>query len=164
MLEWRGHAIVESIALTDRSERRGTILATSARGGKIVCKFFFEAKLNIGILKSYLRDESVQTYEQIIIVGREILPCNSSKMTRANGNVELFKVAELKLNVMLHDYQPKFEKMTDPDFLATFDRSGKPVMLENDPVARFMRYRDGDVIRISNGRTPDYYRVVRLRG
>ena len=183
MLEWRGHEIVESIDLNDKSARRGTILARSARAiaetqapesdfkmlverhapppPNIECKFFFEPKLNIGILKSYLRAEHVQTYEQIVIVGRQILQCNILKTTRANSNVEIFTVAELQLNVMLHTYQPKFEKMTDPDFLASFDKSGKPVMLERDPVARFMRYRSGDVIRIGNSRTPDYYRVVR---
>lgn len=153
MIQWRGHTVVEST-------EPWTILAKSSLGGKIECKFFFEPKLNINILKMYLNKITSQQYEQIIIVGKQILPCNSSKTTRANSNVEIFTVDELQQNVMVHCLQPKFEKMTDPNFLARFDKQhGWPVMLESDRVARFMRYQSGDVVRITRNGVPSY-RIV----
>lgn len=148
----RGHTVVDST-------EPWTILAKSNSGGKIECKFFFEPKLNINILKMYLQRITSQHYEQIIIVGKQILPCNSSKTTRANSNVEIFTVDELQQNVMVHCLQPKFEKMTDLDFLSRFDKQGWPIMLETDRVARFMRYQNGDVIRITIGGVPSY-RIV----
>lgn len=153
MMQWRGHTIVES---TDA----WTIRAVSTTGGEIECKFFFEPKLNINILKMYLQQKAIQNCEQIIIVGKQILPTNSSKTTRTNSNVEIFTVDELQQNVMIHCFQPKFEKMTDPDFLNSFEKTGWPIMLaDSDRVARFMRYRKGDVIRITRGGALSY-RIV----
>jgi len=118
MIQWRGHTVVEST-------EPWTILAKSSLGGKIECKFFFEPKLNINILKMYLNKITSQQYEQIIIVGKQILPCNSSKTTRANSNVEIFTVDELQQNVMVHCLQPKFEKMTDPNFFGPLRQAAR---------------------------------------
>jgi DNA-directed RNA polymerase subunit H (RpoH/RPB5) len=152
MMRLRGYVDVESTDAT-------TIRAKSASGGNVECKFFLEPKLNINILKMYLQEVNCQNFETIIIVGKQILPCNSSKTTRANENVEIFTVDELQINVMEHEYQPTFEKMTDPKFLESFQKSGWPMMLAEDSVARFMRYRKGSVIRITRNGVSSY-RIV----
>ena len=132
------------------------IRAQTEAGGIVECKFFLEPKLNITILKQYLQEVNCQQIENVIIVGKQILPCNSSKTTRANENVEIFTVDELQLNVMEHVYQPKFEKVTNTEQLAPFQWS---IMLQDDRVAKFMRYKRGDIIRITRDGAL-YYRIV----
>jgi DNA-directed RNA polymerase subunit H (RpoH/RPB5) len=152
MMRLRGYEKVET---TDST----TLNAKTVSGGNVECKFFLEPKLNINILKLYLQEKNCQDFETIIIVGKQILPCNSSKTTRANENVEIFTVDELQINVMEHEYQPEFKQMDDPKFLDSFHKTGWPVMLATDSVARFMRYKKGSVIRITrNGLTS--YRIV----
>jgi DNA-directed RNA polymerase subunit H (RpoH/RPB5) len=153
MMLWRGHTITEST-------EPWTIRAETASGGLVECKFFFEPKLNINILLGFLQKSTLQKFEQIVIVGKQILPCNSTKTTRANKNVEIFTVDELQQNVMVHCYQPKFEKITNQEFLKTFSKNGWPIMIaDTDRVARFMRYQKGDVIRITRDGVPNY-RIV----
>lgn len=59
--------------------------------------------------------------------------------------LELFCIDDLKYNLLKHEYVPKHEKIGTTQ---TIDATNYPIMLKKDPVAKFMGFKSGDIIKI----------------
>ena len=85
--------------------------------------------------------------------------------------VEFFEITVLQYNVMRHKYVPRHERVPPeevPALLRTYFLKSKfhlPVILETDPVARYLAMRPGDVVRITrpsaNAGVAVFYRVCK---
>lgn len=116
-------------------------------------------------------------YDCITIVCSGSITTNVKKIENmTKGKVELFHNNDLQMNVTTYHLQPKFQKLSQvdsKDFKMKYlkckvgkDGTTKvsrnfPIMLKSDPVARYFRYKSGDVIRIITSDDEISYRIVK---
>jgi DNA-directed RNA polymerase subunit H (RpoH/RPB5) len=77
--------------------------------------------------------------------------------------IEYFDRANLQFNITRHYLQPKFVKCVGEEMEEVKRKWGVklPVMLKNDPIARFYNYARGDVIRVTRSSGFVTYRIVK---
>ena len=76
--------------------------------------------------------------------------------------IELFLEDDLKHNIMTHILQPKFEKLDEEEAKIIKNKWPKMAIMKiSDPVAKFMGYQKGDVIRITRKYDFIIYRIVK---
>lgn len=99
-----------------------------------------------------LLDDRGDDLECITIVCKSGITANIKNIEKnTKGKVELFRADDLKSNITEHELQPMFQKM-DKQEATVFKRkygSGLSTLLKQDPIARFLRFQTGDVIKVS---------------
>lgn len=124
----------------------------------IVVKFIVQPKVKPLSVKNVI-DEIYECYKdeykrvEIIIVLRT---CNQSmnKIEAEYNDVQLMELKNLQMNIIKHEKQPKFYKLTDDevkDIVSKYNLSTKaqlPIQLRSDPVSRYYNYKTGDVIKV----------------
>jgi DNA-directed RNA polymerase subunit H (RpoH/RPB5) len=119
-------------------------------------------------------------YDCITIVCNGSITTNVKKIENmTKGKVELFHNNDLQMNITTYHLQPKFQKLSQSDskdFKMKYlkckieKKNGKegtsklrnfPIMLKSDPVARYFRYKSGDVIRVITSDDEISYRIVK---
>ena len=80
-------------------------------------------------------------------------------------NIEIFYNYEFMINLIDHDLQPKFKKLTDDekkDFMNTYDIqiSKLPKLLLYDPISRYYKYNIDDIIQIKRPSITSGYSIT----
>jgi DNA-directed RNA polymerase subunit H (RpoH/RPB5) len=154
MLITRGHTIIDY-----QFEKCLNALSTTNRD---VIVIFIKQKFTITILKEILTQYDVDRYQDFIIVTPSFMSSNIKKTTKVNPNIEIFLEKELSFNILKHVIQPKMRRIP----LVYYDRTYRgrdcyPIMLETDPVAKFMKWRNDDFIEITKKDDTVSYRIIK---
>lgn len=80
---------------------------------------------------------------------------NIKKTTKVNPNIEIFLEKELSFNILKHVIQPKMRR------IPLVHKDCYPIMLETDPVAKFMKWRNDDFIEITKKDGTVSYRIIK---
>lgn len=171
MMRYRGYTSVRSLM-----HGGDVLLVCSARdpqGEQVLAYFFKESKVGVKTLRRIHTECSAVGCRHAILVTEDgVTPFASKELeesTRGGDVVEVFKRRELAFCVVEHSLVPKHE-LLDPaerkELLALpgFKTSTLPRLKSSDPVARFMHFPIGGVVRIrraigtSDGEV--YYRLV----
>lgn len=154
----RGYTITRTVPAANTSRIHASITG-SDRDGKSVVLYIMapECKLNIDTFKWYYKLFLDHRVSRGIIV--HSTACTASVREfypTCQVDVELFRVEELRFNVLKHTYVPLHVRVDH------WDNNNRkyPLLKKSDPVARFMGYIEGDVIRIQRADGSLYYRYV----
>jgi DNA-directed RNA polymerase subunit H (RpoH/RPB5) len=142
MLLARGHII--------NKKTEDTILATTKTQKDVIVRYFPKQKFSIGMLSQILESYKSQNFSEFIVVCESIMKKNLEKAE--NNNLEIFTEDELKFNILDHHLQPQFKKLPSDVCVP----KNLPQMKESDAVAKFLKFREGDVIQINSSS----YRIV----
>lgn len=147
MLLVRGHTIVQY-----QFER--CVKAVSETGRDVIV-IFIKQKFTITVLKEILTQYEVNDFQDFIIVTPFYMSSNIKKTQKINRNIEIFLEKELSFNILKHNLQPVMKKipLVHKDFF--------PIMLDSDPVAKFMKWKNDDFIEITQKDGSVSYRIVR---
>lgn len=146
MLLARQHTII--------SQNESCILAQSILG-KSVILIFFPFKFTINNLKDILQIHPIQDYDEYIIVCKSIMVSNLKKIENISPKIEIFTENELSFNLTRHYLVPKMvrlEKKISDNW---------PIMLESDPMSKFLKFKHGDFIEITYKDASVSYRIVK---
>jgi DNA-directed RNA polymerase I, II, and III subunit RPABC1 len=139
------------------------------------CFVYFtkENKMGVKLLRK-IRTEALHWHAShiIIVTPDGLTPFASKELSEADSSeleIEIFKKDELSFNILKHRFVPKHTLLTSQErseVLAKLDckASQLPKLKETDPVAKFMHYAPGSVIRIDRRiglmESEVYYRLV----
>ena len=153
MLQSRGHQV---ILIEYDCGNVDFISAKTIKNENVLVKFI-PFKFSISILTELLKKYDIKSFAEFIVVCKHVMLSNLKKAENIVPNLEIFTESELSINIMKHFLQPKMEKIPNSFH---FQRNNWPRMLETDPVAKFMRYRHGDVIQVHLKSGHISYRIV----
>lgn len=115
-------------------------------------------KLNVDLMKYYYSILHTDNVKHCILVYQNNITSSVKKILQnIDIQVQLFCIDELKYNILNHVLVPKHTKV---DRQAKNDKK-YPILKKSDPVAKFMGYKPGDVIRIDRNDGTIYYRYVK---
>ncbi len=144
-----------------------SIICTKPDKDNVYVVMNIDEKLNTELLNKYFLIIN-NFYKHIIIINNGCV--TSSVKSRIvqykiseKSIVELFSFDELVFNIMKHECQPKFKKLSKCDTALFKGKFGIniPVMLQTDPVARFMGFLPGDIVEITRKNGYIAYRIVK---
>ncbi len=144
-----------------------SIICTKPDNSRVFVVMNIDEKLNTELLNKYFFIIK-NLYKHIIIINNGCV--TSSVKSRIvqykiseKSIVELFSFDELTFNIMKHACQPKFKKLSKCDSALFKSKFGTniPVMLQTDPVARFMGFLPGDIVEITRKNGYIAYRIVK---
>lgn len=146
MLEARGHVICYF--------SNELINAKTVTGENVIVRYFPKQKFSVNMLSNILDEYKNQSFAEFIIICESIMKKNQEKAE--NNNLEIFTEDELRFNILNHILQPKFKRLqTDLKIPKNL-----PQMKESDAVAKFLKFKEGDVIQIENKNATSYRIVV----
>jgi DNA-directed RNA polymerase I, II, and III subunit RPABC1 len=110
-------------------------------------------KFKLNDVKRFLEED----FKVIILVTKESLSsANVKQLVEFGPHVEAFDVSELLFNISRHDLVPKHEAVTDDQEIAQImetyrvkSRHQLPLILRNDPMARYLGLKPGHLVRIT---------------
>ena len=152
MLEIRGHCIT-NVVLNENSNDISEIFAENNCNKIIV--IFQPLKFTVGNLKEILNKYDINLYSEFIIVCKSIMMSNLKKVENISEKIEIFTECELAFNITKHSLVPKMKKL---DFIV---KDNWPIMYESDPMAKFMKFKHGDFIEITQNDGTVSYRLVK---
>lgn len=114
--------------------------------------YYTSSKFKINDLKKYLDDS-----KHIILIFKEKINNLNIKNIKENTEVfvEIFMLKELQYNISKHVLVPKHEIVKDDNeiesILSTYQvkKSQLPIILKNDPMARYLDVKSGDIVKIT---------------
>ena len=114
--------------------------------------YYTSTKFKINDLKKYLDDSN-----HIILIFKEKINNLNIKNIKDNTNVfvEIFMIKELQYNISRHMLVPKHEIVEDEkeieNILKTYQvkKNQLPIILRNDPMARYLDVKSGDIVKIT---------------
>lgn len=107
-------------------------------------------KFNNTIMDNYLSIMNTDFIDHAIIIYRKSITSSVKNIENflnkrgSTKSVELFEFRTFLFNVTKHILQPKFERSDDQ-----FKGKRIPLILQSDPVVRFMGYKKNEVIKIT---------------
>ncbi|XP_076923921.1 DNA-directed RNA polymerases II and IV subunit 5A-like [Bidens hawaiensis] len=115
-----------------------------------------DMKIGVKIIKNYvIRMENENVRRAIVVVRIDMTPSAKACQTEIAGRfqVEVFKEAELLLNIRYHDLVPEHILLTNAEKKALLDKytvkdAQLPQILQTDPIARYYGLRKGQVVKI----------------
>lgn len=128
----------------------------------VVFKFVNSSKA----VRLFLKD-NLDLYDNIIMVCRNNITNVIKNIVKLSNKIETFLYNELFFDVTKHILQPKsFEKLSLEELKIFKNRyflkkGSFPFMLEQDKIARFYRFKKGDVIRIVDKEDFVGFRIVK---
>lgn len=115
-------------------------------------------KLNIDILKYYYQIFHQHNVKTAIIVYQNTFTSSVNKLVKTlDIKIELFCSDELTYNVIHHAFVPTHTKVAH----SKKNDLKYPLMKRTDPVAKFLGFRSGDIIKINRLDNTIYYRYVK---
>lgn len=123
--------------------------------GKLRIIYCLEPKMKAPDIKRMIEDSN---YDNYIIVIREKISANNTKsFQEVNKPIQIFEIRELQFNISTHALVPKHRliEANNDTINAIFQRLGiksrsqLPVILRNDPMAKFLNAKTGDLIEIT---------------
>lgn len=168
MLEMRGHTIQSVLKAEDsdnsdnsdnldNSNNSDNFIEITAKNdrGELIIVVFQSVKFTVGNLKEILSKYDINLYTEFIIVCKSIMMSNLKKVENISEKIEIFTECELAFNITKHSLVPKMKKM---DFII---KDNWPIMYESDPMAKFMKFKHGDFIEITQSDGTISYRLVK---
>jgi DNA-directed RNA polymerase subunit H (RpoH/RPB5) len=117
-----------------------------------------QSKLNVDLIKYYYSLFTTDNIKHAIIVYQDTFTASVKKILQSiDIHIELFQMKELKYNILKHVLVPKHTKV------GAMKRNDEkyPIMKKSDPIARFIGFKYGDIIRIDRNDGSIYYRYVK---
>ena len=160
MLNQRNYVVL------DKDDER--ILARKT-DGNLMCVFLTNSmKFNVESIQEYiLMMKKMNLYHSIIVYKENVTPVAKKIIDDTKEfKIELFQVDELQYNITKHYLVPKHENHLKKGtkecvkFKKTYS-DNFPILLRNDPVARFYDYEKGDIIKITNSEGFICFRIVK---
>lgn len=146
MLISRGHCITEI--------KEDVIFAKTKNCGAVIVKYFHKQKFSMALLSTLLEEFEGENFSEFIIICESVMKKNFDK-AKENG-FEIFTEDELQFNILKHFLQPKFKKLEAFPMPKTY----LPQMKQDDAVAKFLNFKEGDVIQIETLDGKISYRTV----
>jgi len=123
---------------------------------KIFVFFPGEEKVDVKALQQYAdKMQEQQVYFAIIVVENDMSPFAKKALEEAKPqyNIEVFKEAELQVDITEHELVPKHEVLTDDEKQQLLKRynlkdSQLPRMFPKDPISRYFGLQRGQVVKI----------------
>lgn len=109
-----------------------------------------------------------KNYNKIIVIKEANNKKISQTIATHSNNTEIFEEHDLMVNIIDHEYQPKFIVLTDDEkaeFFESYTTKTKliPKMSKDDKIARYYNLKSGDIIReercTKSGYSVSYIRV-----
>ena len=136
----------------------GWFLKGRAKNQRVYLYIITQNKLNVDLIKYYYSLFHTEDIKHAILVYQNSVTASVKKILHSiDIHIELFCANELKYNVLDHVLVPKHTKIEN------MKRNEKkyPILKRTDPVARFMGFKHGDIIRINRNDDSIYYRYVK---
>lgn len=115
-------------------------------------------KLNVELIKYYYSILHQTDIKQAILVYQNNVTSSVHKLLQTiDIKIELFCIDELKYNLLKHELVPEHIKVSN----VKKNDLKYPIMKKTDPVARFMGFKHGDIIKINRKDGSIYYRFVK---
>jgi len=115
-------------------------------------------KLNIEVIKYYYNILNINHIKHMILVYKNSITVSVKKLIQTlDVTIELFHEDELKFNILNHVLVPQH---TLVNTVKKYDNK-YPILKRTDPVARFLGYKYGDIIRIDRKDKSISYRFVK---
>ena len=118
----------------------------------IVLIYYTSTKFKINDMRKFV----VNGKHNIAVFREKINNLNEKNLRESVGHLEIFLLRELTFNISKHSYVPKHELIRDQDEIRKImekysikHRNQLPVILHNDPMARYLELRVGDLVRIT---------------
>ena len=154
MLNKRSYTIIE------REDDK--IITVDYLDNKILVLFSLVSKLNINIMKEYIKLVESMSIKHLILIYSGVMTSSARKVIENlfHLRVELFTEQELKFNITTHRYYCKHVKVDNPEIKKKFGLK-IPVLLQTDPVVRFFGFQRGDLIEVTRRDHFVTYRMVK---
>lgn len=143
----------------------------------IYIKFVLIAKLKLAMIKDIIEEiKNESQYENIdILIVLKTKPTNSIlKLEKEKGinNIQIMNCKQLQINITKHFLVPQHIKLNVgevDEVMRKYNLTSKsqfPMMLRDDPIARYYNYKSGDIIKIVGktkqmNRNYEFYRCVK---
>lgn len=130
------------------------------------CVLFFEdCKISVEKMKNFIQMMENEKINHMIIIHKSEVTSGCLKIIRNLRHyltIELFKFANMQFNLLEHEFVPHHRKCSELEKKAIICKYGEklPLMLKNDPVAKFCFYNAGDLIEIKRRNGAIVYRIV----
>lgn len=132
------------------------ILTALKPNGERVLLYVVPTKLNTELV-THLYNISDTSKHIIIVYDSDVTSTVKTIIDNVDKVIELFCIDELKYNVLEHVLVPKHIKIG----FQPQNSKKYPILKKSDPVARFMGYKTGDIIKIIRRDESIYYRYVK---
>ena len=136
------------------------------RDENIIIVFMNRDDLNISVLKSYLEILKTSDIKHSIIIYQNKITPSSKKILLSIAHfykIELFTFKEMSFDIQQHKYYFPHVKLNKEERKEVVDKFGIkiPVILETDPVVRFLGYKKGDIVKVIRKNNYISYRLVK---
>lgn len=156
-----------SICASDQANL-GMIKAKKPTGDFMVVFFLHKQKINTVQIQNYICQIRDLDINHCIIVYEDTITPVAKKIINETSSykIELFEMEELQSNITKHYLVPKhsiaYKKGCEgySEFIKKFGTKF-PILLKNDPVAKFYNYGVGDIIKIQRKDGFVIYRIVK---
>lgn len=158
MFEQRNYNTIEE------GEEENQVIAIKPDGNQI-CAFFDVLKFNSEKAQEIIKSMNSLGVNHSIVVYKDSVTSAAKNINQnlENMEIELFSEEQLQYNITKHRLQPKFEVLSEEeakDFKLKYGTKFGTI-LRTDPVARFLYYQRGDVIKITRKDGYIDYKIVR---
>ena len=156
MLEQRGFEV---------SEVADELVGTSQTKPAIIVFFNQSPKINNDRVQEYILKMRNDNFTHAIIVYNDAVTSTAQKVIdELKGmRIELFKKSTLRYNITKHRLVPAHSLLTKTEMKTFKDTYGTkiPIILYNDPVARFYDFQRGEIIKVERSNGFICYRIVK---
>lgn len=126
----------------------------------------FQEKMGIEHLKSYIQHCENTIIKDIIIIYQNNITTNCLKVIEHlfQYSIELFSLNEFQYDITKLYYYVPHEKIIDENLLKDIKdkyKNNLPILLRNDPIAKYFGFKRNDVIKILRGNNEICFRQVR---
>jgi DNA-directed RNA polymerase subunit H len=173
MLQLRGYSSISNIM--HGTDPLLVCSAKDAQGDMVLVYFVTENKVGVRTLRNLQCECEASGCRHVILVTEDGLTPFAQKVlddpekkTAGSTVVEIFKRRELSFCILDHNLVPRHSLLTAAERRALLQKLGckascMPRLKESDPVARFMNFPVGGIVRIQRNigsSQEEYYRLV----
>ena len=157
LLDTRGIKIDITVdSLTELINQNANTVLFSVVLEKVKVIYYLANKFKWSEVKKTLEAEQETPYELYIFVVKDKISQNYVKsINELNLNINTFDIKELQFNRTKHKLVPKHIKITSEseikEILESYsvkNRFQLPIILKCDPIARYLGFKNGDIIKI----------------
>lgn len=157
MLEQRGFEVINKV---------GNELVGTGRGKEPIIVFFNQSpKINNDRVQEYILQMRNENLTHAIIVYNDAVTSTAQKVIdELKGlRIELFQRNSLRYNITKHRLVPTHSLLTKSEMKSFKEQFGTkiPIILYNDPIARFFDFQRGDIVKVERKNGFVCYRIVK---
>ena len=153
-------------------ENKLNVIGVNKNGDNIYLEFVDGSKIKLSILVDKINKiKEVNHNTTIIFIIRAKKSASMKKIeTKENYNIQIFESKYLQINPTKHTLVPIHLKQTEKEIEVLHQKynimfnSQLPVLLQNDPIARYYNFKKGNVIKITNKHDYNYEKIFHVNG